>query len=128
MSEEIVEEKKAGKSGALVGGLAGGAAGALSMVQASPLGRWVLLNLQDHWGEDLQELVYNVSQHNYALSRSVQEAYNVVTNTILAYPYILPIATGLITAAAGALIGKKIAKSKLKHKSLSSKNTKSLTM
>lgn len=41
-----------------------------------------------------------------------------VTNTIMAYPAILPIAGGVIAAGVGALIGRKVSKSKLKHQNM----------
>lgn len=45
-------------------------------------------------------------------------AFGFITNTIMAFPAILPIAGGLISAGVGTIVGNKIAKSKLKHKSL----------
>ena len=54
-------------------------------------------------------------------SKAGDIAYNLfstVTNTIMAYPAILPIAGGVIAAGVGALLGKKISKNKIKHKNM----------
>ena len=48
--------------------------------------------------------------------------FGFITNTIMAYPAILPIAGGLLAAGVGSIIGKKISKAKLKHQSLSPKS------
>ena len=58
---------------------------------------------------------------NADLSFKVHEIYNLITNTIMAYPAILPIVGGILAAGVGSLIGKKINKATLKRKSLTPK-------
>ncbi len=55
---------------------------------------------------------------NNAIGKTVSKVLGTVTATVAGAPGILPIATGLLAAGAGALIGKKVSKSKLKHQSL----------
>lgn len=109
------EEKKA--HGGKVGAVLGAASGAIGMQMSNPLGRWLMFTAQDEAGLRVHHLFEDLFK-----SRNVGDiayrAFNFITNTIMAYPAILPIAGGLLAASVGAIVGKKISKSKLKHQSL----------
>ncbi len=110
-----MSEKNKGKGGK-VGAALGATAGAIGTVMANPLGRWVIFQEQDRVGHDILRFFDKTIS-----TRAGDVAYNVfstVTNTIMAYPAILPIAGGVIAAGVGALVGKKISKSKLKHSNM----------
>lgn len=112
----IEETKKS--NGGKIGAALGAAAGALGTVMANPLGRWVIFQEQDRVGHDILRFFDKFS------TKAGDIAYNIfstITNTIMAYPAILPIAGGLITAGVGALIGKKISKGKLKRQNMKQK-------
>ena len=109
-----MEENKKGNGGK-IGAALGAAAGAIGTVLSNPLGRWVVFQEQDRVGHDVLRFFDKFS------TKAGDIAYNLfstITNTIMAYPAILPIAGGLITAGIGALIGKKISKGKLKRKNM----------
>ena len=107
------EEKKAEKIGKTTGAIAGGT---LGVVLSNPLGRFLVLNAQDQVGINLYEFL---REHlNKTTAKAIFNVYSIISNAIIAYPAILPIAGGIIVAGVGALIGKKIAKSRLKHQSL----------
>ena len=55
---------------------------------------------------------------NRAAGDVAYNIFNTISNTIIAYPAILPIAGGVIAAGVGALVGRKISKSKLKHQNM----------
>ena len=109
-------ENNEGK-GKKVGGVLGAIAGAVGTVMANPLGRWAIFTAQDETG-----LAVHHTFEDWFKSRAAGDTayrvYSFITNTIMAYPVILPKVGGVIASGIGALIGKKIAKSKLKHQSL----------
>lgn len=115
-----MEEKEVKKgNGGKVGAALGAAAGAIGTVMANPLGRWVIFQEQDRVGHDILRFFDRTIN-----TKAGDIAYNVfstITNTIMAYPAILPIAGGVIAAGIGALVGRKISKSKLKHKNMKKK-------
>ena len=114
--EEI--EKKEKHTGKKITPILTGASGALATALANPIGRWSIFKSQDEIGLLINRFILNITE-NPDISFTVHKLYNLITNTIMAYPAILPIAGGLIAAGAGALINKKISKAKLKRKSLS---------
>ena len=83
----------------------------------SPIGRWSLFTAQDEAGLTVHHFFEDVF-NSRLVGDTAYRVYGAITNTIMAYPAILPIAGGLLATGAGALIGKKISKSKLKHQSL----------
>ena len=87
---------------------------------ANPLGRWMIFTAQDEAGLQVHHFVEDLF-HNRAAGDTAYRIFGAVTNTIMAYPAILPIAGGAIAAGVGALIGHKVSKSKLKHQSLKHK-------
>ena len=111
MNEE--KEVKKGKGGR-IGAALGAAAGAIGTVMANPLGRWMIFTAQDEAGLQVHHFVEDLF-HNRAAGDTAYRIFGAVTNTIMAYPAILPIAGGLIAAGVGALVGRKISKSKLKR-------------
>ena len=111
-----MEEKKK-SNGGKIGAVLGAAAGTIGTVLANPIGRWFIFNAQDEAGLQVHNIVENIF-HNRKAGDFAYRAFSLVTNTIMAYPAILPIAGGFLAATVGALIGKKISKSKLKHQSL----------
>ena len=118
-------ENKEGK-GKTVGGVLGAVAGAVGTVMANPIGRWAMFTAQDETGLAVHHAVEDLFKSR-AAGDTAYRIFGVITNTIMAYPVILPIAGGLIASGIGALIGKKISKSKLKHQSLkTNEKTKSI--
>ena len=107
------KEVKKGKGGR-IGAALGAAAGAIGTVMANPLGRWMIFTAQDEAGLQVHHFVEDLF-HNRAAGDTAYRIFGAVTNTIMAYPAILPIAGGLIAAGVGALVGRKISKSKLKR-------------
>ena len=114
------EDKEVKKgNGGKIGAALGAAAGAIGTVMANPLGRWVIFQEQDRVGHDILRFFdRNVSVQAGDIAYNI---FSTITNTIMAYPAILPIAGGVIAAGVGALIGKKVSKSKLKHKNMKQK-------
>ena len=110
------KEKEYGKT---VGGVLGFVAGALGTILANPIGRWTMFTAQDEAGLAVHHFFEDLFK-NRAAGDTAYRIFNVITNTIMAYPAILPIAGGLIASGIGALIGNKISKSKLNHQSLKS--------
>ena len=110
-----MSEKKV--SGGKVGAALGGVAGVISTIMSNPIGKWMIFNAQDETGLRFHHLIEDLSK-NRNFADMAYRIFGVVTNTIMAYPAILPIAGGVIAACVGAVIGRKISKSKLKHKSL----------
>lgn len=117
--EEVKEIKKT--HGGKIGGALGALAGSLGTILANPLGRWMVFTAQDEAGLSVHHFVEDLFKSRKA-GDSAYRVFNIITNTIMAYPAILPIVGGLIAAGIGALVGKKISKSKLKHQSLQVKN------
>ena len=113
------EEVKKGNSGK-IGAALGATAGALGTVMANPLGRWAIFTAQTRSALDIHNFVEDIFH-----SRNAGDiAYNIfcgITDAIMAYPAILPIAGGVIAAGIGALVGRKISKSKLKHQNMKQK-------
>ena len=87
---------------------------------ANPIGRWAMFTAQDEAGLRVHHAVEDIF-HNRAAGDTAYRIFGVITNTIMAYPAILPIAGGVVAASVGAVAGHLIGKAKLKHKSLSSK-------
>lgn len=115
-----MSSKESTKVGSRTGAVLGGVAGALSIGLSNPVGRWTIFTAKDEIQLQILrgvEKVFGESAGNWAY-----RTFGLIANTIIAYPYILPIAGGVLAAGIGALIGKKIAKSKLNHKSLSTKS------
>ena len=112
--KELKQEMKK-THGGKIGFLLGGAAGAIGTVMANPLGRWMIFTAQDEAG------------CGYRLRGGYRFALE-GTNTIMAYPAILPIAGGVLAAGVGALVGRKISKSKLKHKNMKKAETNTMKM
>lgn len=108
------------KSGAL-GTVLGGVAGALGTAMANPVGRWAIFTSQDEWGRGLNRFVFDLT-HNADLSFGVHKVFDNITNAVMAYPAILPIAGGILAGTAGAVVGRIVSKARLKHKSLKPKN------
>lgn len=113
MSNEEVKKGAGGKVGAVLGA----AAGAIGTLMANPLGRWTIFTMQDEAGLQVHHFVEDLFK-NRAAGDTAYRIFSTVTNTIMAYPAILPIAGGVIAAGVGALIGKKVSKSKLKHQNM----------
>ena len=110
-----MEEKKS--NGGKIGAVLGGVAGAISTSMSNPLGRWMVFNAQDETGLRIHHFIEDLTK-NRGFADVAYRVFSVITNTIMAYPAILPIAGGLVAAGVGAIIGKKISKARLKHKSL----------
>ena len=100
-----------------IGGVLGFAAGALTTIMANPIGRWGVFTAQDEAGLAVHHFFEDLF-NNRAAGDTAYRIFNAITNTIMAYPAILPIAGGLIASGIGALIGNKISKSRLNHKSM----------
>ncbi len=115
-----MSEEKTKTHGGKVGAVTGAIAGALTTVMANPIGRWSVFTAQDEVGRAINRGILDLTK-NADLSFGVHRFYDLVTNTIMAYPAILPIAGGALAAGVGALIGHKVSKSKLKHQSLKQK-------
>ena len=111
------EEKEKKGHGGKIGAVLGAAAGALGTVMANPIGRWAVFTAQDEVGLSVHHFFEDAFKSR-AVGDTAYRVFGAITNTIMAYPAILPIAGGLIAAGVGALIGKKVSKAKLKHKSL----------
>ena len=110
------EEKKQKNNGGKVGAALGATAGALGTLMSNPIGRWAIFQEQDRIGHDILRFFDRTIS-----TQAGDVAYNLfstITNTIMAYPAILPIAGGLLVGGVGALVGHKISKGKLKHQSL----------
>ncbi len=122
MSNEEKTKTHGGKVGAALGALAG----SIGTVMSNPIGRWFIFTAQDEAGLKFHHFVEDIFKSR-AAGDTAYRIFGAITNTIMAYPAILPVAGGLIAAGVGALIGKKISKSRLKHQSLKVKekvNTK----
>ncbi len=118
-------ENKEGK-GKRVGGVLGAIAGAVGTIMANPIGRWAMFTAQDETGLAIHHTFEDWFKSR-AAGDTAYRVFGLITNTIMAYPVILPIVGGVIASGIGALIGKKIAKSKLKHQSLKTEEkTKSI--
>ena len=111
----MAEDKK--RNGGKIGAALGAAAGALGTVMANPLGRWAVFTAQDEAGLKVHHFVEDLFK-NRAAGDTAYRVFNAITNTIMAYPAILPIAGGVIAAGVGALVGRKISKAKFKHECL----------
>ena len=114
------EDNKNSKKGGVVGAGLGFAAGALGIAMSNPIGKWIVFQSQDKIGLELNKKILEITS-NADLSFKVHEIYNLITNTIMAYPAILPIVGGILAAGVGSLNGKKINKATLKRKSLTPK-------
>ena len=127
MNNEIIDTKKEEKKhGGLIGGVLGATAGALTTFMANPIGRWYIFQKQDKAGLGVLRFFEDIT-HNRAIADGAYNAFSTITNAIMAYPYILPIAGGVLAAGVGALIGKKVSKGKLKHQNMKKlENAKSL--
>ena len=110
--KEDKETKKS--SGGKVGAVLGAAAGAIGTVMANPIGRWAIFTAQDEAGLQVHNFVEDLL-HSRAAGDTAYRAFGTITNTIMAYPAILPIAGGVLAAGVGALVGRKISKSKLRR-------------
>lgn len=111
MKEE--KNNKGGKVGAALGAVAG----AVGVQMSNPLGRWLMFTAQDEVGLNIHHFVEDLFKNRNA-GDIAYRVFGFITNTIMAYPAILPIAGGLLAASIGAIVGKKISKAKLKHQSL----------
>ncbi|MBP5407715.1 MAG: hypothetical protein J6Y42_01080 [Bacilli bacterium] len=100
-----------------VGIVLGGVAGIIGTIMANPIGRWGMFTAQDEAGLAVHHFFEDTFKSR-DVGDTAYRVFNAITNTIMAYPAILPIVGGLLSAGIGALIGKKISKSKLKHQSL----------
>ncbi len=107
-------EKSNGKD---IGAVLGAAAGVIGTIMANPIGRWTIFTAQDEAGLAVHHFFEDTFKSR-AVGDTAYRVFNAITNTIMAYPGILPVAGGLISAGIGAIIGNKISKSKLKHQSL----------
>jgi hypothetical protein len=113
MNNEIIDTKKEEKKhGGLIGGAVGAAAGLLTTVMSNPIGKWYIFQKQDKAGLDVFHFFEGIT-HNRAVADFAYNAFSTITNTVMAYPAILSIAGGVLSAGIGALIGKKISKGKL---------------
>ena len=102
--------------GGKIGAALGAAAGALGTVMVNPLGRFLVYQGQDNV---VHRITQFFSKHlGFEAGERAFRISSFITNAIMAYPAILPIAGGLIAAGVGALIGRKISKSRLKHKNM----------
>ncbi len=113
-------EKNTENAGKAIGATVGGA---LGVAMSNPLGKFFVLSAQDQVGLNIYKTVAGLlSDKAGTLAFNV---YSFISNAIIAYPAILPIAGGAIVAGIGALVGKKITRARLKHKSLAvANNTK----
>ena len=109
-------ENKKGNGGK-IGAALGAAAGALGTTMANPIGRWAIFTTQDEAGLKVLRFFENMT-NNKAIGDTAYRIFGTITNTIMAYPAILPIAGGILAAGVGALVGKKISKGKLKHQNM----------
>ena len=100
-----------------IGGVLGAAAGVIGTIMANPIGRWGIFTAQDEAGLAVHHFFEDLF-NNRAAGDTAYRVFNTITNTIMAYPAILPIIGGLLASGVGAIIGGKISKSKLKHQSL----------
>lgn len=119
----MAEEKK-NISGGKVGAVLGAASASISTLMTNPIGRWAIFTAQDSVGDGLHRFIYNIAgktPNAYEIASGVKSVYNGITNTIMAYPAILPIAAGVLGAGVGALVGNTIKNAKLKRKSLPQK-------
>ena len=114
------DNDKKGNSGR-VGAVLGAAAGTLGTIMANPLGSWAVFVAQDEMGLRLHNFIEDLFKSRQAGDNAFR-IYSIITNTLLNYPALLPIAGGLLAAGVGALVGKKVSKSKLKHQSLKVKS------
>lgn len=110
------KDKEKGKGGK-VGAALGATAGTLGTILSNPIGKWFVFTAQDEAGLKVQHFVEDLFK-NRAAGDTAYRVFGFITNTIMAYPAILPIAGGLLATGIGALVGKKVSKSKLKHQSL----------
>ena len=100
-----------------IGGVLGAAAGVIGTIMANPIGRWGIFTAQDEAGLAVHHF-FEDTFNSRNVGDTAYRVFNAITNTIMAYPALLPIAGGLIASGIGAIIGGKISKAKLKHQSL----------
>ncbi len=120
-----MSEEKVKTNGGKIGAALGATAGALGTVLSNPVGRFVVLQSRTNVAENIQNFLFK-SFNNYDFAQGARHVFETITNAVIAYPAILPIAGGLIAAGVGALVGRKISKARLKHKSLSTSNAKTM--
>lgn len=109
------------QNGGKIGASLGAVAGAIGTISANPIGRWLMFTAQDETGLHVHHFFEDLFKSRNA-GDIAYRVFGFITNTIMAYPAILPIAGGLLAAGVGTIIGKKISKAKLKHKSLTPKS------
>ena len=112
-----MEDNKQKGNGKDIGAVLGAIAGSLGIALSNPIGRWTIFTAQDEVGLRVHHFFEDIFKSR-EVGDTAYRVFNAITNTIMAYPAILPIAGGLIASGIGALIGGKISKSKLKHQSL----------
>ena len=100
-----------------VGAVLGAIAGAIGTIMANPIGRWGMFTAQDEAGLSVHHFVEDLFKSREA-GDIAYRIFNAITNTIMAYPAILPVIGGLLASGIGAIIGGKISKAKLNHQSL----------
>ena len=100
-----------------IGAVLGAIAGTIGTIMANPIGRWTIFTAQDEAGLSVHHFFEDLFKSR-AAGDTAYRIFNAITNTIMAYPAILPVVGGLIASGIGALIGGKISKSKLNHQSL----------
>ena len=111
-----MEDNKKGNGGT-IGAALGMVAGALATVLSDPFGKWAVFTAQDEAGLKVHHFFEDLFK-NRDVGDTAYRIFNAVTNAIMANPFILPMAGGLIASGIGAIIGRKISKAKLKHQSL----------
>jgi len=117
MDEEKKIEKKKEKKSGKIGAILGASAGTLGTIMANPIGKWAIFQSQDEVGRAINRTILDLT-NNPDLSFGIHRAFDVITNTIMAYPVVLPVAGGVIAAGLGTLIDKRVSSAKLKRKSL----------
>lgn len=100
-----------------IGAVLGAVAGTVGTIMANPIGRWSMFTAQDEVGLAVHHF-FEDTFNSRDVGDTAYRVFNAITNTIMAYPAILPIVGGLIASGLGAVIGNTISKSKLKHQSL----------
>lgn len=98
-------------SGGKIGAFLGAIAGTLGTILANPVGRWFIFTAQDEAGLKVHHFFEDLF-NSRAAGDTAYRVFGFITNTIMAYPAILPILGGLIAAGIGALVGRKISKAK----------------
>ena len=100
-----------------IGGFLGAVAGVIGTIMANPIGRWGMFTAQDEAGLSVHHFFEDLL-NSRAAGDTAYRVFNAITNTIMAYPAILPVVGGFLFAGIGSLIGGKISKAKLNHQSL----------